>query len=59
MQWEVDGGVQPPSIEVVLTSLQLSEGGDKIQTSEGGKKADADTDRDYRALQRGRTRTPE
>jgi hypothetical protein len=50
-----DGGVQPPSTEVVLTSLQLSEGGDKIRRSEGGKRADANMDRDYRALQWGRT----
>ena len=32
-----DGGVQPPSTQVVLTSLQLSDGGDKIWRSEGGK----------------------
>jgi hypothetical protein len=50
-----DGGVQPPSTEVVLTSLQLSEGGDKIRRSEGGKRADANMDRDYRALQWGRS----
>jgi hypothetical protein len=41
-----DGGVQPPSTQVVLTSLQLSDGGDKIWRSEGGKRADATMDRD-------------
>jgi hypothetical protein len=50
----MDGGVQPPSTEVVLTSPQLSDGGDKIWRSEGGKRADANMDRDYRALQWGR-----
>jgi hypothetical protein len=48
-----DGGVQPPITEVVLTSPQLSEGGDKIRRSEGGKRADANQDRDDRALQWG------
>ena len=32
-----DGGVKPPSTEVVLTSLQLSDGGDKIWRSEAEK----------------------
>lgn len=55
-----DGGVPPPSVEVVLTSLQLSDGGDKIWRSEGGKWADTTMDRDYRALRWGRSvaRTP-
>ena len=52
---ETDGGVQPPSTEAVLTSPQLSNGGDKIWRSEGGKRADANTVRDYRALQWGRS----
>lgn len=40
------GGVQPPSTEVALASPQLSEGGGRAQGCEGGKRADADRDRD-------------
>lgn len=45
-----DGGVELPSAGAALTSPQLSDDGDPIRRSEGGRRADANTDRDEQAL---------